>query len=55
MSRNKRVEAEWIPRTKLGELVQQGLITLDKIFQNNLVVKEKEIVDILLPQLQKTS
>ncbi len=51
MSRNKRVEAEWIPRTKLGELVQQGLITLDKIFQNNLVVKEKEIVDILLPQL----
>ena len=51
MSRNKRVEVEWIPRTKLGELVQQGLITLDKIFQNNLVVKEKEIVDILLPQL----
>jgi small subunit ribosomal protein S5 len=51
MSRNKRVEPEWIPRTKLGELVQQGLITLDKIFQNNLVVKEKEIVDILLPQL----
>lgn len=51
MSRNRRVEAKWIPRTKLGELVQQGLITLDKIFQNNLVVKEKEIMDILLPQL----
>ena len=51
MSRNKRPEVEWIPKTKLGELVQQGLITLDKIFQNNLVVKEKEIVDILLPQL----
>ena len=51
MSRNKKIETEWIPRTKLGELVQQGLITLDKIFQNNLVVKEKEIVDILIPQL----
>lgn len=51
MSRNRRVEKEWVPRTKLGELVQQGLITLDKIFSNNLVVKEKEIINILLPQL----
>ena len=53
MSRNKRVEMEWMPRTKLGELVQQGLITLDKIFLNNLVVKEKEIIDVLLPQLKE--
>ncbi|MFX1312860.1 MAG: 30S ribosomal protein S5 [Promethearchaeota archaeon] len=51
MSRLRNIEEEWIPKTKLGELVQQGLITLDKIFQNNLVVKEKEIIDILLPQL----
>ena len=50
-NRNRRPEPVWIPRTKLGELVQQGLITLDKIFQNNLVVKEREIIDILLPQL----
>jgi small subunit ribosomal protein S5 len=53
MSRLRNIEEEWIPKTKLGELVQQGLITLDKIFQNNLVVKEKEIVDILLPQLRE--
>jgi small subunit ribosomal protein S5 len=53
MSRLRNVEEEWIPKTKLGELVKQGLITLDKIFQNNLVVKEKEIVDILLPQLKE--
>jgi small subunit ribosomal protein S5 len=53
MSRLKSVEEEWIPKTKLGELVRQGLITLDKIFQNNLVVKEKEIIDILLPQLRE--
>ncbi|MFX1274801.1 MAG: 30S ribosomal protein S5 [Promethearchaeota archaeon] len=51
MSRNRKMETDWMPRTKLGELVQQGLITLDKIFQNNLIVKEKEIIDILLPQL----
>jgi len=47
------MEEVWIPRTKLGELVQQGLITLDKIFANNLVVKEKEIIDVLLPQLKE--
>ncbi|MBD3253945.1 MAG: 30S ribosomal protein S5 [Candidatus Lokiarchaeota archaeon] len=53
MSRNKRVEEEWIPRTKLGELVKEGLIDLPRIFQNNLVVKEREIVDILIPQLKE--
>ncbi|MFX0104534.1 MAG: 30S ribosomal protein S5 [Candidatus Hodarchaeota archaeon] len=51
MSRLRNIDEEWIPKTKLGELVQQGLITLEKIFQNNLVVKEKEIINILLPQL----
>jgi len=50
-NRNRRPVPAWIPRTKLGELVQQGLITLDKIYQNNLVVKEREIIDLLLPQL----
>ena len=51
MSRLRDMDTEWVPRTKLGELVKQGLITLDKIFQNNLVVKEKEIINVLLPQL----
>ncbi|MFX1257579.1 MAG: 30S ribosomal protein S5 [Promethearchaeota archaeon] len=54
MSKNKRFEEEWIPRTKLGELVKEGLITLENIFQNNLVVKEKEIINILLPNLGET-
>ncbi|MBY9018236.1 MAG: 30S ribosomal protein S5 [Candidatus Lokiarchaeota archaeon] len=47
------MEAAWIPKTQLGELVQSGLITIDKIFENNLVVKEKQIIDILLPQLKE--
>ncbi len=51
MSRLRKVEEEWIPKTKLGELVKEGLINLDQIYQNNLVVKEKEIIDVLLPQL----
>ena len=47
------MEEEWIPKTKLGELVKSGLITLDKIYQNNLVVKEKEIINTLLPQVKE--
>ncbi|MHA1883707.1 MAG: 30S ribosomal protein S5 [Promethearchaeota archaeon] len=53
MSRLRNVEEEWIPKTKLGELVKSGLITLDKIYQNNLVVKEKEIINLLLPQISE--
>ena len=51
MSRIRRVDEEWIPKTRLGELVKEGLINLDQIYQSNLVVKEKEIIDMLLPQL----
>jgi len=47
------MEEEWVPKTRLGELVKQGLITLDKIYQNNLVVKEKEIINTLLPQVKE--
>ena len=53
MSRLRNVEEVWVPKTRSGELVKQGLITLDKIFANNLVVKEKEIIDVLLPQLRE--
>ncbi len=53
MSRLKNIADKRVPKTKLGELVVQGLITIDKIYQNNLVVKEKEIIDILLPQLRE--
>jgi len=53
MSRLRKIDEKWVPKTKLGELVVQGLITIDKIYQNNLVVKEKEIMDILLPQLRE--
>ncbi|KKK41172.1 hypothetical protein LCGC14_0647590 [marine sediment metagenome] len=54
MSRLRNINEEWVPKTKLGELVKSGLITLDKIYQNNLVVKEKEIINILLPQLKES-
>ncbi|MFW9949911.1 MAG: 30S ribosomal protein S5 [Candidatus Thorarchaeota archaeon] len=54
MSRSRSFEDTWVPKTKLGELVKEGLINIDKIFENNLPVKEKEIIDILLPQLEES-
>ncbi|RLI03880.1 30S ribosomal protein S5 [Candidatus Bathyarchaeota archaeon] len=43
----------WIPRTKLGKLVAEGKIkTLDDALASGLPLKEPEIIDILLPELE---
>ncbi|MEM0241200.1 MAG: hypothetical protein QXZ45_05490 [Candidatus Nezhaarchaeales archaeon] len=43
----------WVPTTYVGRLVKEGKITsIDEIFANNLVIKEPEIVDALLPDLR---
>ncbi len=45
---------EWIPKTKLGQMVKDGKITrLEEIFENNLKIKEPEIVAALLPNLKQ--
>ncbi len=44
---------EWIPKTKIGQLVKEGRIaSIDEIFRRNLPILEPEIVDVLLPNLQ---
>jgi len=44
---------EWKPRTKVGRLVKEGKITsIEQIFEDNLPIREVEIVDALLPGLQ---
>lgn len=49
-----REAREWIPRTRLGWLVKEGKITsIDQIFTMNAIIKEPEIVDVLLPNLQQ--
>jgi small subunit ribosomal protein S5 len=53
MSRKPRLEENWVPKTKLGEMVKEGLITIDQIFKNNLVVKEKEVIDTLLSNIKE--
>ncbi len=44
---------EWVPRTKLGKLVAEGKIkTLEEALASGLPLKEVEIVDTLLPDLE---
>ena len=46
-------EQVWIPRTKLGALVNEGKITsLEEIFRSGQRVREAEIVKKLLPDLR---
>jgi small subunit ribosomal protein S5 len=50
---SQRVEA-WTPRTRLGKLVQEGRIpSMEEIFAEGHAIKEPEIVDFLLPELQE--
>jgi small subunit ribosomal protein S5 len=46
-------EEEWVPQTRLGKLVQEGQITsMDEVFDSGLPVRESQIIDILLPDLE---
>ena len=45
---------DWVPLTRLGRLVKDGQITsIDEILKNNYVIKEKEILDTLIPNLKE--
>ncbi|MEM0202496.1 MAG: 30S ribosomal protein S5 [Archaeoglobaceae archaeon] len=45
---------EWVPKTKLGKLVADGKIkTMDEALASGLPIKEPEIVDVLLPELEE--
>jgi SSU ribosomal protein S5P len=44
----------WEPRTRLGQLVKEGKIrSVDEVFAANMLIKEPEIVDALLPNLRQ--
>src|SRR4030043_2545 len=57
MSFNRREKSkleEWIPKTRLGELIQEGKITnIDEVFLSGYKISEHQIVDALLPDLQE--
>lgn len=46
-------EEEWVPKTKLGRLVKEGKIEIDKIFELGYKIKEFEIVDFLISDLEE--
>lgn len=46
--------SEWIPKTRLGKLVAEGKIkTMEDALSSGLPIKESEIVDVLLPELEE--
>jgi len=45
-------EIEWNPKTKLGRLVRSGEVkTMNEVLKTGLPIREPEIVDIVLPEL----
>ena len=45
--------ADWVPKTRLGQMVLNGEITtMSDALATKLPLREAEIVDILLPELQ---
>lgn len=49
----KKLE-EWSPRTRLGRMIQEGRISsMEEIFMEGLRIREPEIVDVLIPDLQE--
>src|SRR5437667_11225348 len=54
MSQRPGQEIGWVPKTKLGRQVQQGeIISMEEIFTQGLRIKEPEIVDTLMPNIQQ--
>ncbi len=47
------MNVEWIPRTRLGEMIRSGEITtMQEALKTGLPLREPEIVDLLLPNLE---
>ncbi|MEM2869379.1 MAG: 30S ribosomal protein S5 [Thermoplasmata archaeon] len=53
VERRKEPVTDWKPKTKLGRLVKEGKITsMSEALASGLPLREPEIVDILLPNLE---
>ena len=52
-SSNEKLET-WVPRTKLGKMILDGQISsMEELFMEGLKIREPEIVDTLLPNIQE--
>lgn len=53
-AQTQRAEMGWVPKTKVGRMVQSGqIVSLEDIFTQGLKIKEPEITDVLLPGLRQ--
>ena len=51
--KRERVPVEWDPKTKLGRMIKGGKITsMNDALKTGLPIRESEIVDLLLPELE---
>ena len=45
---------EWVPKTRLGKMIQEGKIaTIEDVFLSGIKISESQIVDSLIPDLQE--
>ncbi len=45
---------DWTPRTRLGKMIMEGRISsMEEVFMEGLKIREPEIVDVLLPDLEE--
>jgi len=45
---------QWVPRTRLGKMIQEGRVTsIEEVFMGGLQIREPQIVNVLLPDLQE--
>jgi len=52
-SSDEKVEG-WMPRTRLGKMINEGQISsMEEVFMEGLKIREPQIVDVLLPDLQE--
>jgi small subunit ribosomal protein S5 len=52
-SRNDKFES-WVPRTRLGKMIiERKISSIEELFMEGLKIRESEIVDVLLPDLQE--
>jgi small subunit ribosomal protein S5 len=44
----------WVPRTRIGKMIQEGKITsIEEVFMGGYQLREPQVVDALLPDLQE--
>jgi small subunit ribosomal protein S5 len=54
MNSAKQDSETWVPRTKLGKMILEGKVSsMEELFMEGLKIREPEIVNTLLPNLQE--